>query len=104
MHGPVSSHPAAETPQVVRSLGSQPITGSRAFLRPPAGPRDATSNARAFASDPHSGHSVWVARERRTPREKKRLSLERDRADAWGTSQKSFRKSWPTKKAPVRRA
>jgi len=33
----------------------KPTNGGRAFWRPPAGPRDATSNTRAPASDPHSG-------------------------------------------------
>ena len=56
MLGPVSSHAAAETRQVVASLGSQP-KGGRAFWRPPTGPRDATSNTRTSASDRHSGQS-----------------------------------------------
>src|SRR5437667_2316573 len=33
-------------------------SGGRAFWRPPAGPRDATSRGRASASHPHSGQSV----------------------------------------------
>src|SRR5205809_3281342 len=37
-------------------------SGGRAFWRPPAGPRDATSRGRASASHPHSGQSVRVAK------------------------------------------
>src|SRR5205809_3961675 len=37
-------------------------SGGKAFWRPPAGPRDATSRGRASASHPHSGQSVPVAR------------------------------------------
>ena len=38
----------------------KPTNGGKAFWRPPTGPRDATSNTRASASDPHSGQSVGV--------------------------------------------
>src|SRR5947199_4985189 len=36
-------------------------SGGKAFWRPPAGPRDATSRGRASASHPHSGQSVLFA-------------------------------------------
>src|SRR5215203_4056275 len=38
----------------------KPTNGGRAYWRPPAGPRDATSNTRASASDPHSGHYMFA--------------------------------------------
>src|SRR3954463_14419689 len=38
----------------------KPTNGGRAFWRPPTGPRDATSNTRASASDPHSGQYARV--------------------------------------------
>ena len=37
----------------------KPTNGGRAFWRPPTGPRDATSNTRASASDPHSGQYAF---------------------------------------------
>src|SRR3954463_9931326 len=48
----------------------KPTNGGRAFWRPPTGPRDATSNTRASASDPHSGQygAVLPQDEQRMPR------------------------------------
>jgi hypothetical protein len=50
------------------------------------------------------GHSVWVVRRKRTPQEKKRLSLERDTADAGFKGQRSSRRGWAKKKARLERA
>jgi hypothetical protein len=47
---------------------------------------------------------VIVAKRRRSPQEKKRLSLERDRPVASSEYPKAFRKQWPRKKARAERA
>jgi len=45
-----------------------------------------------------------MARRPRSPQEKKRLALERDRVDSWGESQKAARKNLPLIRARIERA